>query len=47
MIVDDDSAVQSAIRLVLEPAGSRLFVAGDGRNRLSILEAENFDRVQS
>jgi CheY-like chemotaxis protein len=45
LIVDDDSAVQSAIRLVLEPAGHTVFVAGDGRKGLSILEAENFDLV--
>jgi len=45
MIVDDDSAVRSAIRLVLEPAGHTVVVAGDGRKGLSILEAENFDLV--
>jgi CheY-like chemotaxis protein len=45
MIVDDDSAVQSAIRLVLEPAGHTIFVAGDGRKGLSIFEAENVDLV--
>ncbi|GAC1337764.1 MAG: response regulator [Bradyrhizobium sp.] len=45
MIVDDDSAVRSAIRLVLEPAGHTVFAAGDGRKGLSILEAEDFDLV--
>src|SRR6478672_243145 len=45
MIVDDDSAVRSAVRLVLEAAGHTVFVASDGRKGLSILEAENFNLV--
>jgi CheY-like chemotaxis protein len=43
LIVDDDPAVQAAVRIVLERAGHRVVVAGDGRKGLAIFEAENFD----
>jgi CheY-like chemotaxis protein len=43
LIIDDDSAVQTAIRLVLERAGHAVGVAGDGRNGLATFEAGNFD----
>jgi CheY-like chemotaxis protein len=43
LIVDDDPAVQVAIRIVLERAGHIVVVAGDGRKGLAIFEAENFD----
>jgi CheY-like chemotaxis protein len=43
LIVDDDPAVQVAIRIVLERAGHVVVVAGDGRKGLAIFDAENFD----
>ncbi len=43
LIVDDDSAVQATIRLILERAGHSVVVAGDGRNGLAIFESGNFD----
>lgn len=43
LIVDDDSAVQATIRLLLERAGHSVVVAGDGRKGLAIFEAEEFD----
>ena len=43
LIVDDDTAVQSTIRIVLERAGHAVVVAGDGRKGLAIFEAGNFD----
>ncbi len=35
LIVDDDSAVQATIRLLLERAGHSVVVAGDGRNEVA------------
>ena len=43
LIVDDDSAVQATIRLILERAGHSVVVAGDGRKGLALFEAEEFD----
>jgi CheY-like chemotaxis protein len=43
LIVDDDSAVQATIRLLLERAGHSVVVANDGRNGLAIFEAGDFD----
>jgi CheY-like chemotaxis protein len=43
LIVDDDSAVQATIRLILERAGHSVVVAGDGRKGLAIFETGNFD----
>jgi CheY-like chemotaxis protein len=43
LIVDDDIAVQTTIRLLLERAGHGVVVASDGRNGLAIVEAGNFD----
>ena len=43
LIVDDDSAVQATIRIVLERAGHAVVVAGDGRKGLAIFEAGDFD----
>ena len=43
LIVDDDSAVQATIRLLLERAGHSVVVAGDGRKGLAVLGAGNFD----
>jgi CheY-like chemotaxis protein len=43
LIVDDDSAVQMTIKLLLERAGHSVVVASDGRKGLAILESEQFD----
>jgi CheY-like chemotaxis protein len=43
LIVDDDSAVQAAIRLVLERAGHSVVAASDGRTGLAIFEIGDFD----
>ncbi len=43
LIVDDDSAVQMTIRLLLERAGHNVVVAGDGRKALAVFEAGDFD----
>ncbi len=43
LIVDDDPAVQLTIRLLLERAGHRATVAGDGRTGLALFEAGKFD----
>ena len=43
LVVDDDPAVQSMIKLVLEKAGHDVVVAGDGRKGLRALESEAFD----
>jgi CheY-like chemotaxis protein len=43
LIVDDDSAVQATIRLLLERAGHSVVVAGDGRKGLALFEAGAFD----
>jgi CheY-like chemotaxis protein len=43
LIVDDDSAVQATIRLLLERAGHSVVVAGDGRKGLAAFETGEFD----
>lgn len=43
LIVDDDPAVQITIRLLLERAGHRVTIAGDGRRGLALFEAGQFD----
>jgi CheY-like chemotaxis protein len=43
LIVDDDSAVQATIKLLLERAGHSVVAAGDGRNGLALFEAGDFD----
>ncbi|MGV7219286.1 response regulator [Bradyrhizobium sp. UFLA05-112] len=43
LIVDDDPAVQMTIRLLLERAGHRVTVAGDGRQGLALFEAGQFE----
>jgi len=43
LIVDDDIAVQTTIRLLLERAGHSVAVASDGHKGLAIVEAGNFD----
>ena len=43
LIVDDDTAVQITIRLILERAGHQVTVAGDGRKGLALFEAGEFD----
>jgi CheY-like chemotaxis protein len=43
LIVDDDSAVQATIRLLLERAGHSVVGASDGRKGLAIFEAGDFD----
>ena len=43
LVVDDDTAVQTTIRLLLERAGHSVVVAGDGRKGLAIFETGEFD----
>jgi CheY-like chemotaxis protein len=43
LVVDDDTAVQMTIRLLLERAGHSVVVAGDGRKGLAIFETGEFD----
>lgn len=43
LIVDDDPAVQITIRLLLERAGHRVTVAGDGCKGLALFEVSQFD----
>jgi CheY-like chemotaxis protein len=43
LIVDDDSAVQAIIKLLLERAGHSVVAAGDGRKGLALFEAGDFD----
>jgi CheY-like chemotaxis protein len=43
LVVDDDSAVQATIRLLLERAGHNVVVAADGRQGIAIFEAGEFD----
>jgi CheY-like chemotaxis protein len=43
LVVDDDSAVQATIRLLLERAGHSVVAAGDGRKGLAVFETGNFD----
>ena len=43
LIVDDDAAVQTTIRLLLERAGHSVVTAGDGRKGLALFETGDFD----
>ncbi|WGD52855.1 response regulator [Bradyrhizobium sp. CB1650] len=43
LIVDDDPAVQIAIRLILERAGHRVTAATDGHMGLALFEGGRFD----
>lgn len=43
LIVDDDPAVQTVIRLLLERAGHGVTVAGDGRKGLALFGAGQFE----
>jgi CheY-like chemotaxis protein len=43
LIVDDDSAVQMTIKLLLERAGHSVVVASDGRKGLAQFESDQFD----
>jgi CheY-like chemotaxis protein len=43
LVVDDDIAVQTTIRLLLERAGHEVVVAGDGRKGVATFETGNFD----
>jgi len=43
LIVDDDSAVQATIRLILERAGHSVDTASDGRKGLALFETSDFD----
>ena len=43
LIVDDDSAVQTTIRLLLERAGHSVVAAGDGAKGLAQFETGDFD----
>lgn len=43
LVVDDDTAVQMTIRLLLERAGHSVVVANDGRKGLAIFETGEFD----
>jgi CheY-like chemotaxis protein len=43
LIIDDDSAVQATIKILLERAGHNVVVASDGRKGLAIFETEDFD----
>jgi len=43
LIVDDDTAVQTTVRLLLERAGHSVVTAGDGRKGLDVFESGDFD----
>jgi CheY-like chemotaxis protein len=43
LVVDDDPAVRMTIQLLLERAGHRVVVAGDGRQALATFETDDFD----
>jgi CheY-like chemotaxis protein len=43
LIIDDDSAVQATIKILLERAGHNVVVASDGRKGLAIFETGDFD----
>src|SRR5262249_2606112 len=42
-VADHAPAVQTTIRLVLERAGHRVTIAGDGRQALTLFEADQFE----
>ena len=43
LVVDDDAAVQTTIRLLLERAGHSVVTAGDGRKGLALSRTGDFD----
>jgi CheY-like chemotaxis protein len=43
LIVDDDSAVQATIRILLERAGHSVVAASDGRKGLALFKTGDFD----
>jgi CheY-like chemotaxis protein len=43
LIVDDDPAVQTTVRLLLERAGHQIVTASDGRRALDQLQSDDFD----
>ena len=43
LIVDDDTAVQTTVRLLLERAGHSVVTAGDGRKGLAVFGSGDFD----
>jgi CheY-like chemotaxis protein len=43
LIIDDDSAVQATIKILLERTGHNVVVASDGRKGLAIFETGDFD----
>ena len=43
LVVDDDVAVQSTVRLLLERAGHSVVTAGDGRKGISLCGTGDFD----
>jgi len=43
LVVDDDPAVQTTIRLLLERAGHHVEVAGDGQKGIAAFETGGFD----
>ena len=45
LVVDDDTAVRTAIKLVLEHDGHQVILASNGRNGIAAAEAEHFDLV--
>lgn len=45
LVVDDDTAVRSAIKMVLEHEGHEVVVAGDGRAGVAEAQAGGFDVV--
>ena len=43
LVVDDDVAVQTTVRLLLERAGHSVVTAGDGRKGLALCQSGDFD----
>jgi len=43
LVVDDDTAVQATVRLLLERAGHSVVTAGDGQKGITLFEAGDFD----
>ena len=43
LVVDDDTAVQATVRLLLERAGHSVVTAGDGRKGLALFQTGDFD----
>ena len=43
LVVDDDTAVQATIRLLLERAGHSVVTAGDGRKGIALFGTGDFD----